>query len=85
MEQSSSSSDYSGFNGYIMDLSSKPSSIVSLSLSKAVYIVILFLAFIVILLHAVVGVSMTSTIFLFVLYGALLGFVSYIKYQYIPK
>ena len=85
MEQTDTSSGYSGFSGYIMDLSTKPSGIIFSSISKAVYIVILFLALIVILLHVVVGISMTSTIFLFVLYGTLLGFVSYVKYQYIPK
>ena len=71
---------------YTIELNNQSGDISTLSsLTRVLYIVILFVAFIVILLHVIVGVSMLNTIFLFILYGILLMFISYIQYRYITK
>ena len=86
MENTSTDSTLNVSDGYKIDLTNNVVGDNSvLSLSRVLYIVIVFLAFIVILLHVVVGVSMINTIFLFVLYGLLLGFISYVQYRYISK
>jgi hypothetical protein len=86
MEHTSTDSTLNASDGYKIDLTNNVGdNSTVLSLSRVLYIVIVFLAFIIILLHVVVGVSMINTIFLFVLYGLLLGFISYVQYRYISK
>jgi hypothetical protein len=53
------------------------------SFEKLIQLGILCLALVILLLHIVVGLSMTNTIFLFVMYGILLFFIMYLKNKYI--
>ena len=53
------------------------------SFEKMVQIGLVGLSFVVILLHVFLGMSMTHTIFLFVMYGVLLLFITHIKNKYI--
>ena len=55
------------------------------SFEKLIQLGILCLALVILLLHIVVGLSMTNTIFLFVMYGILLFFIMYLKNKYIKK
>lgn len=55
------------------------------SFEKMVQLGLVGLSFVVILLHVFIGMSMTHTIFLFVMYGILLLFITYIKNKYIKK
>jgi hypothetical protein len=55
------------------------------SFEKLIQIGILCLSLVILLLHIVVGLSMTNTIFLFVMYGILLLFIMYLKNKYIKK
>ena len=72
---------------YTVDLSADSDNgiIIDVSITRTLHICIVLLAFIVIIMQVLLGMSMTRTIFLFVVYSVLMCYIAYIQYAYIPN
>ena len=87
MEYINTTPGYNSDTMYTVDLSASSNHgiIIDVSITRTLHICIVFLAFIVIILQVLMGMSMTRTIFLFVVYSLLMCYIAYIQYQYIPN